>query len=95
MTKKMMNTRTTMAAVETAFCSNSSVDVLTGIQWKATATDKRPADMPQAVETRILRRPQGSANIALTKVMTKLVPATTRPTAVGLENPTRAKRVEE
>jgi hypothetical protein len=49
MTKKMMNTRTTMAAVETAFCSNSSVDVLTGIQWKATATDKRPADMPQAV----------------------------------------------
>jgi len=91
----MMNTKTTMAADETVVASSSSVSVLTGMKLKAIATASRPADMPQTVETRTRLRPIGSTVIMLTQVITKFVPATTKPTATGLEKPTSAKRVEE
>lgn len=54
-----------------------------GMKENAIATARRPALMPQTVQTRILRLPIGSTAIMLTQVMTKLVPATTKPTATG------------
>ena len=90
-----MKTSTTMAGAETVVASSARVSVLMGMKLKATATARRPADMPQTVQIKTLRRPRGSTAIMLTQVMTKLVPATTRPTATGLEKPTKAKRVLE
>lgn len=84
-----------MAGDETVVTSNAKVLVLIGMKLNATATASSPADMPQTVQIRTRRRPRGSTAIMLTQVITKLVPATTRPTATGLEKPTSAKSVDE
>lgn len=73
----------------------SRVSVLIGMKLNATATAIRPADIPHTVETRTRLRPIGSTHIMLIQVMMKLVPATTRPTATGLEKPTISNNVAE
>jgi hypothetical protein len=77
-----------MAGVDMLSLLSSSVSGSMGMKEKATATASRPALMPQTVHTKILRLPTGSTAIMLTQVMTKLVPATTKPTATGFEKPT-------
>jgi len=91
----MMKTSTTMAGELMTGFVKAKVSLLMGMKEKAMATATRPADIPQAVQRRRRLRPTPSTTIMLIQVMMKFVPATTRPTATGLEKPTIAKSVAE
>jgi hypothetical protein len=62
---------------------------------KAMAAMTRQTGIPHMVHRRSRRRPTRSIMKMLRTVKIQLTTATTLPTAIGLENPTMSKRVEE
>lgn len=71
----MIKTRTIIAGVVTVLVRSSRVLRSTGIKWKATATARRPADVPYTVRRRTRRLPRGSTIIMLTHVIYKVCPS--------------------